>query len=160
MALLKTWLNKKLLCHGIVIMMSLLGSFITSAHDVVIEDAYVRESIPGTTRTSAYFSLYNTANEAMTLVGAHSPLSPRVELHEHTMANGMMRMREVSSINIDAQSMVTLQPSGLHIMMFDLKRLVKENENVAITLTFADHPSLTVDFPVRSIKRRPPKHDH
>lgn len=130
----------------------------TQAQNLTVTDGYVRESIPGTTISSAYMTLANSSEKSVTLVGASSKISARIEIHEHSMSNGMMNMRQVESIVIGSKETVILQPSGLHLMIFDIKEPVKHGDLITLTLHFSSHPSVEVQLPVQSIKRK--QHHH
>lgn len=141
---------------GILLSVIALSLQITSlqAKSLDVTEGFVRETIPGTTLSSAYMTLTNTSDKALKLVGASSDFSPRIEIHEHSMANGMMSMRQIDSIIIDANASVVLQPSGLHLMIFELPSPLKANQMVNITLHFADAPNMDVSLPVKGIKRK------
>ncbi len=128
------------------------------AMNITVSDGFIRESIPGTTITSAYMTLKNTSEKSVTLVGASSEISARIEIHEHTMSNGMMNMRQLESIVIDSKDTVILQPSGLHLMIFDIKEPLKHGDLITLTLHFSSHPDVEVQLPVQSIKRK--QHHH
>jgi len=121
--------------------------------DIVIENAYIRETIPGTSISSAYMTIINSSDKNIKLLGATSEISKRIEIHEHTMADGMMRMRQRENIEIAAKSNVVLQPSGYHLMIFDLKQPLRHAQNVTITLQFSNDASVEVKLPVKSIKQ-------
>ena len=133
-----------------------LSTFITSAfaQSIAIKDGFVRESIPGTTVSSAYMSISNTSDKAVTLIGASSKVSPRVEIHEHTMADGLMQMRQKESIVVNSKETVILQPSGLHLMIFDVTQPLVHGEKVELTLQFSSHPDVVITLPVQSIKKQ------
>jgi copper(I)-binding protein len=61
---------------------------------------------------------------------------------------GMMKMREVKDVKIKAKSSTSLKPGGLHLMFMGLKRPLKKDEKIKVTLKFSDSSSLDVDFPV------------
>lgn len=128
------------------------------AHEVKVSGGYIRETIPGTVISSAYMRIKNSANEGMLLVGASSNVSPRIEIHEHVMNDGMMRMQQRPSLIIDAESEVILKPSGYHLMMFELTQPLKDGELVWLTLHFADHDDHQIQIPVKSIKKM--QHHH
>lgn len=123
-----------------------------SKKTLVIEKGYIRETIPGTTVSSAYLTLFNNTNESLTLTGVTGDVSQRIELHNHEMHNGLMQMRQIEQITIPANEKVTLQPSGLHIMIFDLEKRLEADENVDLNLLFLKAPNQKVVLPVKSIK--------
>lgn len=63
-----------------------------------------------------------------------------------TMAGGseMMKMRPVEKIEIPAESTVKLEPGGLHVMLFDLKKDLAAGDTVEVTLTFSGAGETTV----------------
>lgn len=125
---------------------------------IEVKQGFIRETIPGTSISSAYMTIHNTSSEAITLTGASSLVSKRLELHEHSMANGMMKMRQVENIVIPGNSEIVLKPSGLHVMIFDLIEPLKDQDKVLINLIFEDESIKPVTLPVRSIKQH--KHHH
>ena len=149
---------------SLIFMMVMISNPVNAVpHDVIsenirIENSYARETIPGTNISSAYMKVINTSSKAIRLVGASSQISERIELHEHTMTNGMMRMRQKQSVDIPANQEIIFQPSGLHLMIFDLKHPLKSAENVVITLHFDDKSSVNVTYAIKSIKQK--KHTH
>jgi copper(I)-binding protein len=132
-----------------------------------VEQAYIRATIPGASNSSAYMVIENTGEKTITLLSASSKVSPRIEIHEHTMADGMMRMRKLNSIDIKPKERVKLQPSGLHLMVFDVKTPLKAQQQVELTLNFSNNESVSVQVPVYSPiqeqaaqKSMPKMHEH
>lgn len=139
------------------------GLFITTcttATSFNVENGYVREVIPGNTITSAYMTLNNELDHERLLVNVTSNVSPRVEIHEHLMEDGMMKMRQLPSLSIAGKDSVTLQPMGYHLMMFDLQQPVKSGDTVEMTLYFNDKSSIEITLPVQSIKQKQKQHHH
>lgn len=117
---------------------------------IIVEKPYVRASIPGSSISSAYMTIINNGEKTVTLLGASSNISPRVEIHQHTMAEGMMRMRKMDNVLIKANERVVLQPSGLHLMLFDVKKPLQSQHKVELTLRFSDEQSVSIQVPVYS----------
>ena len=117
---------------------------------IVIENPYVRATIPGTSISSSYMEIENKGDKTITLLGASSSVSPRIEIHQHTMHDGMMRMRKLNSIDIKPKERVKLQPSGLHLMLFDVKTPLKAKQNIELTLHFSNEYSIATQVPVYS----------
>jgi hypothetical protein len=76
-----------------------------------------------------------TSKRVATLVGVSSPDARTVELHSMTSANGMMKMREVKTIELPAGKRLNLRESGYHLMLNGLKAPIKEGETVPLTLS-------------------------
>ena len=105
-----------------------------TAGQLSIGNATARFLLEG--RPGAVFLSIDNKGSADKLVAASSTLSQRVELHTHTMDNGVMRMRPVEAIEIPAGSMTELKSGGYHIMMFDVKSMPEKGSTVPLTLTF------------------------
>lgn len=125
---------------------------------LVVENGYARESIPGTSISSAYMTIKNLSAKNIRLIAATSAVSDRIEIHQHTMSDGLMRMRQRDYVEISAQNSTVFQPSGFHLMIFDLKQPLKAKENIIITLYFDDQSSIDVNYTVQGLKQK--KHEH
>lgn len=159
-------INKKssALCLMLLAFLSFQVSFHATAFQdqimsIEVKQGFIRETIPGTSISSAYMTIQNTSSETVTLIGATSQVSKRLELHEHSMTNGMMKMRRVKNIVIPANSEIVLKPSGLHVMIFDLAKPLQDQDMVLINLIFEDKNIKSVTLPVRSIKQQKHHHD-
>lgn len=133
-------------------------SFAKQGLAITAQDSFVRETIPGTNISSAYMTLNNGSDKDLRLVSAISSVSERVEIHEHTMDGGMMRMRQRDFVEILAKDSTVFQPSGYHLMIFDLKQPLKADENIIITLQFDDQSSIDVKYLVKGLKQK--QHHH
>jgi len=56
--------------------------------------------------------------------------------HDTSKPTTMMRMRQVDSIEIPVDDTVSLQPGGLHVMLFDIAAPLKDQQSFMMTLTF------------------------
>lgn len=127
-------------------------SFQVFANNINVSNAYIRATIPGTTVSSAYMTITNDNERQLTLLGASSSISQRIEIHQHVMKNGMMRMLQRDKLKVPANGSVTLEPGGYHLMIFDLTTPLKPEQQVTMTLHFADSDNVELSVPVQSIK--------
>lgn len=121
-------------------------------NNIIVSDAYIRASIPGTIHSSAYMRIDNNNEKAVTLVEVTSKISPRIEMHNHVMENGMMHMQQLHKIDIAANTQVLLQPHGLHLMFFNLTSPLRDEDVVEITLHFSNNNRVIVPVAVKSLK--------
>jgi hypothetical protein len=121
----------------------------TAAERIAVDAPYVRLMPPGQPNTGAFMTLRNADERDHKLVKAESAAAKVVELHEHVHEGGMMKMRPVEAIAIKARGTAVLEPGGLHVMLIDLVKPLKEGEKVALTLTYEDGSSAKVEAPVR-----------
>lgn len=117
---------------------------------LTVTDPYFRESIPGQNRTAGFFQMANKGHNDCSLLAASSPQASRLEIHQHSHENGVMRMRQVESLPIAGGEVVTLRPGGYHLMVFDITRPFSAGDKVPVTLDFGSCGNLEVVFDVRS----------
>ena len=130
--------------------------------ELVIDGAYVRATPPNAQNSAAFLQLSNHSTELATLVSVSSSRAKKVELHNHLLLDGMMKMRQVESIEVAPMATVALQPGGYHIMLMGLTEPLVVGQEVSFTLTLLSGEELTFVAPVKSIKAKQPKmkHDH
>lgn len=97
---------------------------------------------------AAYVQIENRGEADIALVSARTALAQRVELHNHEMIDGVMRMREVPQITIPAGATVDLSPGGLHLMTMALQAEVKPDDAFPLTLCFDTSDCATLDMVV------------
>lgn len=137
-----------------VFLVTVLFAFNAFSHHLIVDDGHVRETIPGTQVSSAYFTIENNSSNEVALISVSSDISDKIELHQHSMKNGMMKMAQVSKISVGANGHTILQPFGLHVMIFNLTTPLKAGEQVTFTLTFHDESQFDITLPIVSIKNQ------
>jgi periplasmic copper chaperone A len=129
-------MRSKLLSLGLALTLVLLASgAIAQSGDVRITNAWARATPGGAQTAAAYVTLVSSAGDRLT--GASTPAAQKAELHTMTMDGGVMKMRQVDSIDVPAGQTVTLKPGGYHIMLVGLTEPLKEGQTFLLTLTFA-----------------------
>jgi copper(I)-binding protein len=124
----------------------------TAGEGVLIKDPYVRAVPPGQPNSASFMALHNQSAKLHHLVGASSNIAELVEIHTHTMEEGMMRMRQVEKIALPAGETVTLKPGGLHVMLIGLKKKLVPDEEIDMVLEFSDGSTQQVTMPVKKIR--------
>jgi len=120
---------------GLLVALALAFAPLAFAQTTVsVDNAWSRAQMAG--RHGAVYLTITGREGGDRLVGASSPVASKVELHETVMEEGVMKMREVPGMAIPAGAIITLQPSGLHIMLMNLKQPLKEGDSVPLTLVF------------------------
>lgn len=129
--------------------------------DVQVENARARATPPGAQVGGGYVLIRNKAAAADRLVGASSPASARMEMHEMAMEKDIMRMREVKGIDVPAKGTVELKPGGFHLMFMDLKAPLKAGDKVPVTLRFEKAGEVKAEFAVEAMGASSgPQHKH
>lgn len=106
--------------------------------EVTVSNATVRLPLPGKSLSAAYLSMSNTSSQSIALVAVRSPWYDSIELHQHRMTDGMMRMEQTDKIEIAAGQTVHLQPGGLHLMLFGPKQQLSLQHQVPLELQWSD----------------------
>ncbi|MCP5077922.1 MAG: copper chaperone PCu(A)C [Psychromonas sp.] len=146
---------------SILLTSTLLFSSLSNAATFNIEDAFVRATPPHTVNSAAFMKISNSSDKPLALVAASSDIAERVELHSHTMSDGMMKMRQIDEVTIDANATVELKPGSFHIMFFGLKAPLVEGEDVKLKLHFNNGDEIVVDAPIKKITmKKKMKHNH
>jgi periplasmic copper chaperone A len=124
---------------------------LTSA-ELLIEDPWTPEAPPGRLM-AGFMTLTNTGDSAINLVAAESPQFDRVEIHTMVMEEGVMRMRRLDQLVIEAGEMIELKPGGHHLMMMQpLKHFARDDQ---LNITLIDESGRTWPL-VSTIRPRQP----
>ncbi|MFN3933888.1 MAG: copper chaperone PCu(A)C [Parvibaculum sp.] len=113
-----------------------------------VRDAWARAS--ATQTSAAYLVIENKTGEADTLLEARSPVAERVEIHDMTMEDMVMRMRRLDALPVGAGESVELAPGGTHIMLIGLFAPLEEGASVPLTLVFEKAGEIETEAPVRA----------
>ncbi len=118
--------------------------------DLSLSAGFARATLPNAPVGAAYVTITNTGPEDDRLVSVSSPLAGKVQLHNMSVENGVMKMQEMEDgIPIPAGQTVILKPGGLHIMLMQLNQQLKEGGTVPVTLTFDKAGTVTLDIDIR-----------
>lgn len=131
----------------------LLAGLASAAHagDISLEHPWSRAAPSGAPVGAGYVLLKNTGAAADKLISATADVAGKVEIHEMTMDNGVMKMRPVQGLEIPAGKSVELKPGGYHIMFMQLKKPLVAGEKVKGTLTFEKAGSVPVEYEIRAM---------
>lgn len=104
-----------------------------NAAEIVVQNAWVRATAPGTTTAAVYMDLTSPSDAA--LVSVTSTAAQSAELHETRVEGGVMKMRPVARVPLPARQVVRIAPGGLHVMLTGMKQPLKAGERVPVVLT-------------------------
>lgn len=106
---------------------------------------------PGAKVGGGGLTIANAGQTDDTLVAVESAAAGRVELHEMTMDNDVMRMRKLNGIAVPAGQTVTLTGGGLHLMFMDVAKPFRQGDTIPLTLTFQTAGKIAYDLPVGTL---------
>ncbi len=122
------------------------------AGDLQIGHPWTRATPTGASTAAGYLKVTNSGKEADRLVGGSAEGIGKVEVHEMTMDNNVMKMRQLKDgMEIKPGETVELKPGAAHLMMIGVKAPFKEGTMVRGTLTFEKAGSVPVEFKVEAM---------
>ena len=120
--------------------------------DIVIDAPWSRATPKGAAVGVGYLKIHNRGTTADRLIGGAADFAGDFSIHEMSMDNGVMRMRELKSgLEIPPGGEVQMSPGGYHLMFGALKQQLKKGDSVAATLTFEHAGSVSVKFAVGGV---------
>lgn len=130
------------------------------AHDyqagqIHIDHPYARATVPGQPSGAAYLTLENKGSQADRLTGVSvaPALAAGAEIHTMAMDGNVMKMHEVSGIELAPSAKVTMTPgNGYHIMLLELKQPLKAGDKLPLGLSFEKAGKIEVIAEVESIR--------
>ncbi len=114
---------------------------------IVVTGARIRIPPPGAPTAAGYATITNRSGRADRLLGGSTPAAARLEIHEMSMAGGVMRMRPVvGGLPIGPRQSIALTEGGYHFMLIAPRRRLKAGDRVPATLRFRNIGSVPVTF--------------
>lgn len=129
----------------------IISIFLTNSNysqTINIKDAWARVSAKGS-NSAAYFKIINNSSKSDTLISAESNSAEVVEIHETFKENNKMGMRAVRFVEIPAKSEVNFKPGGLHVMLINLNKNLKNNDTINLVLKFKLSKEIKIKVPVK-----------
>lgn len=120
-----------------------------SANNVQFIDGWIKQLPPVVPMRAGYMQIKNHSSTAQQIVSLQSSSFETVEMHETKMAEGMMKMIELESLEIPEKSTVELKPGGKHLMLITPVQPLQIGDNVEIVITFADETTQSIMLEVK-----------
>lgn len=118
-----------------------------SAKDPTFDRAWIREAPPGAPAMAGFVAIEGGSRD-VEIVGARSVDFGRIEIHEMTEEDGLMKMRPLEGLELPAGARLTLAPGAEHLMLFDAKRALVAGDKVTITFELSRGDPVDVEFKV------------
>ena len=149
-------INLRIPAAIVLLLLSFLSTVMAGAA-VDVETPWVREAPPASTVLAAYMVLKNTADTPRTITRIDSPDFRDAQIHRTVVEDGVAKMLPVEQLQLPASGSVTLEPGGLHLMLFDPQRPLRDGDSIILIIHASDGDSITVHAPV---VRKTGGHDH
>ena len=119
------------------------------AGDIEVREAWLRATPKGASVAGGYATIVNHGSTPDRLLGASLPIAPDGEIHEMSMANGVMHMaRLADGLAVAPGATVELTPNHYHLMFEKPSAQLKVGQKVVGSLTFAKAGKVDVTFAV------------
>lgn len=114
-----------------------------SQADIIFGSVKVPPVPPNMTMASGYLTLQNTSSKDIILTKVTSNLSEKAEFHSHVWQNGVAKMIKLDSLLVPANTRVTFQSGGKHIMLIKLKKDRHKMDSIVFTFIDSNGKSYT-----------------
>ncbi len=105
----------------------------TSRSPLTVTDGWIKAVSSG--MTAAFGTVSNPTSRRVRIIGASSPLSAAVQLHEVVMGDsGMVMQERRGGFVIPAGGTLDLKPGGNHLMLMNVKRAITPGTLIPLTL--------------------------
>lgn len=122
------------------------------AGDLMISVPWTRATPPGAKVAGGYLTITNSGKASDRLTGGSFDGGGRIEVHEMSMGDGVMKMRPLTDgLEIKPGATVKLEPGGYHLMMMDLAKPLAKGDRVKAHLQFEKAGKVDVELDVNAV---------
>jgi copper(I)-binding protein len=125
-----------------------------------VEDPWVREGPPNARVLAGFMKLANPGPGNVRVISVTSPDFARIEIHRTEVVDGIARMAQQSSIDIPPGGSVELKPGGMHLMLFNPAKRLRQGASVTLSVDMGDGSIVTVETPVVKGDSTTDEHHH
>jgi copper(I)-binding protein len=123
--------------------------------DLLIEHPWTRAVGDRAPTAAGYMVIRNAGATPDRLIAAETPRASRVELHEMSVTDGIMRMRPITGgIALPPGAEARLAPGGLHLMLIGPQGGFAQGARVPVTLVFERAGRVAVELAVEAAGAR------
>ena len=149
------------LFHAAIVCLMLAAANVSSAQefrsgDIVISNPWSRATPQGSKVGAGYLMIENRGTTPDRLLGGSLDDAARFEIHDVVVENGVMRMRELTDIELPPGGSIEAKPGGRHIMFVGLVHPLAAGEKARGALQFEHAGRVEVVFEVVAMGAPPP----
>ncbi len=119
--------------------------------DIQIQDPWIREVPPVSKMSALFMKIVNRGDTEDVLLKVKTDASKFAEIHRMVMEGQMMKMRKLDFLKLPPQEIVELKPGGIHIMLIELTKPLKEGQKVKVELFFKRSGKIVIQAPVKAL---------
>jgi len=114
----------------------------------VIQQAWIRSAPPGAQTLAGYLVLHNPCKTSVTITNVESKDFGMPMIHRTVVENGVSKMRDPGVLEIKPGASLKFEAGGLHVMLMQPLRSLKEGDKAGVRLVLADGRKVYSEFPV------------
>lgn len=123
-----------------------------TAGTITVAEPWTRAMPPGAKVGGGFMVITNSGDTADTLIDIKSQRADHGEVHEMSMDDGVMKMRELADgLEIPAGGSVELKPGGYHVMFMGVTDGFAEGEKIPAVLVFEKAGEVEIEFPAAAV---------
>ncbi len=111
------WLRRQAINCSFIVLVLLGACSDEPKPPLVASEIVITASMPGGHMSAGYISLRNNTNVEIRISKVTSPAFEKIEIHESILEDGIAKMRRIDALSIPANSSVTLENGGKHLML-------------------------------------------
>ena len=132
------------------ILLWLVAAWPALAGDLAVTGAWARTTAPGVSMGAIYFTIDNGTTKSDRLLKLKTSVASGAEVHRTEVLDGIVRMREVAVLHLNAGERIEFKPGGHHVMLTGLKKPLVEGQVFDLELVFEVSGPRKVKVVVRS----------
>jgi len=125
------------------------SSAFAESGNVQFIDGWIKQLPPVVPMRAGYMIIKNDSKQPMEVISLTSDAFETVEMHETKMEDGMMKMIELETIPLSAQSSVELKPGGKHLMLITPIQPLQIGDIVEVIATFRNDSTQSFELKVK-----------
>ena len=126
----------------------LVSSVKAEKKQLAIHGGYTFETREGQKNIAVYLSFFNVSSEKIKIKEFSSEIAEKIELHEIKLVNDIVKMTTVDELTIEPKSEMFLQPGGTHLMFFNIKKPLRDNDSFELTIELKNKKILRTEIMV------------
>ncbi|WLH96436.1 copper chaperone PCu(A)C [Pseudomonas hefeiensis] len=144
-------LNRLILLAALLLPVGFAQAHQYKVGELEIAHPWSQELPPNAPTVAAYFVIHNNGKTADRLLGVDTPIAGKAELHEHVKQDDLMKMQQVTAVEIAPGATITFAPMAYHVMLLGLedRSLLSDGKRFPLTLHFEKAGNVTVDVAVQ-----------
>lgn len=115
----------------------------------VIQRAWIRSAPPNSKTMAGFLVLKNTCKTSIKIVDVESKDFGMPMIHRSVLENGVSKMRDSGILEIKSGASLKFEAGGLHLMLMQPLRALKEGDKAGVRLVLADGSRVYSEFPIR-----------